>query len=105
VDFDMKYGHRNDAAGFASALREVDGYVPRFRSAMRDTDVLLFTADHGVDPCFPGTDHTREYVPLLAWGKSLKPGVNLGTRQGFGDLGQTIAELYHKQAGYGKSIL
>jgi phosphopentomutase len=104
VDFDMKYGHRNDAVGFASALSEVDSYIPKFRQAMRDDDVLMFTADHGVDPCFPGTDHTREHVPLLAWGKNWKHGVNLGTRQGFGDLGQTIAEMFNIQGNYGRSF-
>jgi phosphopentomutase len=105
VDFDMKYGHRNDAVGFAAALTQVDGYVEKFRRAMRDTDVLMFTADHGVDPCYPGTDHTREHVPLLVWGKSLRQGVDLGTRRGFTDLGQTIAELFHIQVEYGKSFM
>ncbi len=94
VDFDMIYGHRNDAAGYARALLEVDGYVAEFRKAMREDDILIFTADHGVDPCFPGTDHTREHVPLLGWGKRMKAGADLGTRHGFCDLGQTIASLF-----------
>jgi phosphopentomutase len=105
VDFDMLYGHRNDAAGFASALMEVDGYIPKFRQAMRDGDVLFFTADHGCDPTSPSTDHNREYVPLLAWGKSLKQGVDLGVRHGFGDLGQTVADLFGIPAGFGQSFL
>lgn len=105
VDFDMKWGHRNDAAGFAAALAEVDGYVPRFMRAMREDDVLIFTADHGVDPLFPGTDHTREHVPLLLWGKSLKRGADLGTRRGFADLGRTVAELFGLRASFGTSFI
>jgi phosphopentomutase len=105
VDFDMKYGHRNDVSGFASALREVDVYISKFRHAMREDDVLMFTADHGCDPCNPSTDHNREYVPLLVWGKSLKQGVDLGIRHGFSDLGQTVAEMFNIAANYGKSFL
>lgn len=105
VDFDMKYGHRNDTNGFAQALKEVDSYVPRFMAAMRDGDILIFTADHGVDPCYPGTDHTREHVPLLVWGGKLRQGADLGTRHGYGDLGQTVAELFGFTAGYGVSFL
>ncbi len=104
VDFDMIYGHRNDAAGYAQALLEVDGYVAKFRRAMGEGDVLLFTADHGVDPCFPGTDHTREHVPLLGWGPKLNSGVDLGTRQGFCDLGQTVADLFSMSIEKGKSF-
>lgn len=104
VDFDMIYGHRNDAAGYARALQEVDGYVPRFRHAMGEDDVLIFTADHGVDPCFPGTDHTREHVPLLGWGKKLKAGVDVGTRHGYCDLGQTVAHLFGKSIEKGTSF-
>lgn len=105
VDFDMKYGHRNDAGGFASALLEVDGYIPKFRQAMRDGDVLIFTADHGCDPCDPSTDHNREYVPLLVWGRRLRHGADLGTRRGFSDLGQTVAEIFGMKAEYGQSFL
>jgi phosphopentomutase len=105
VDFDMKYGHRNDPAGFASALLEVDGYIPRFRQAMRDGDVLIFTADHGCDPCSTSTDHNREYVPLLVWGSNLKQGVDLSTRRGFGDLGQTVADFFKVQVNYGISFI
>ena len=105
VDFDMLYGHRNDSAGFGNALKEVDGYTARFRRAMRDSDVLFYTADHGVDPCYPGTDHTREHVPLLAWGRQLRQGVGLGTRHGFSDLGQTIAGLFGKKIQNGITFL
>ena len=104
VDFDMKYGHRNDVDGYAAALAEVDAFVPRLRAAMGPEDVLVFTADHGCDPCYPGTDHTREHVPLLFWGPGLRRGVDLGTRQGYLDLAQTVAELYGLQAHYGRSM-
>lgn len=105
VDFDMLYGHRNDTRGFAEALREVDGCIAKFRQAMRGDDVLLFTADHGCDPMSPSTDHNREYVPVLAWGRGLKRGADLGVRRGFGDLGQTVADLFGIQASFGKSFL
>jgi phosphopentomutase len=104
VDFDMKYGHRNDAEGFAAALSEVDRYLAEFRQAMREGDVLMFTADHGCDPTNPSTDHNREYVPLLVWGKSLRRGVDLGIRRGFVDLGQTVADLLGVPADFGKSF-
>ena len=92
VDFDMLYGHRNDAAGYARALESFDAWLPELLSAMRQGDLLCMTADHGNDPTMPGTDHTREYVPLLAYGPRLARGVNLGTRCTFADLGQTIAD-------------
>ncbi len=104
VDFDMLYGHRNDVEGYAAALREVDAFLPTLRAAMGPEDILILTADHGCDPCHPGTDHTREYVPVLFWGQSLRQGIDLGTREGFGDLGQTVAELYGLPAAYGRSI-
>jgi phosphopentomutase len=91
VDFDMLYGHRNDAIGFARALRELDDWLPAFRAALRPGDLAFITADHGNDPTSPGTDHTRERVPLLAFGPAVRPGVALGTRSSFCDLGQTIA--------------
>jgi len=90
VDFDMVYGHRNDVAGFARALAELDAWLPTFRAAMRPGDVAFLTADHGNDPTTPGTDHTRERVPLLAFGPGVR-GVALGDRASFCDLGQTIA--------------
>jgi phosphopentomutase len=91
VDFDMLYGHRNDAAGFYRGLRELDDWLPTFRGALRAGDVAFITADHGNDVTTPGTDHTRERVPLLAFGPGVHPGP-LGDRTSFCDLGQTIAE-------------
>ena len=91
VDFDMLYGHRNDAIGFARALRELDDWLPAFQAALRPGDVAFITADHGNDPTSPGTDHTRERVPLLAFGPSVRADVALGARTSFCDLGQTIA--------------
>jgi phosphopentomutase len=91
VDFDMLYGHRNDTAGFARALVELDRWLPSFEAALRADDVAFITADHGNDPTTPGTDHTREQVPLLAFGPAVRP-ARLGTRTSFCDLGQTIAE-------------
>jgi phosphopentomutase len=90
VDFDMLYGHRNDVPGFARALAELDAWLPTFQKALGPGDVAFITADHGNDPTTPGTDHTRERVPLLAFGPGVRPGP-LGTRASFCDLGQTIA--------------
>jgi phosphopentomutase len=91
VDFDMLYGHRNDCDGFRHALEELDAWIPAFCNAMGDDDVAFITADHGNDPTTPGTDHTRERVPILAFGTRVYP-ARLGVRDGFYDLGQTIAE-------------
>jgi len=91
VDFDMLYGHRNDVAGFARALGELDAWLPKLEAALRPGDAVFITADHGNDPTTPGTDHTRERVPLLGVGPAVRP-VPLGTRARFCDLGQTIAE-------------
>jgi phosphopentomutase len=91
VDFDMVYGHRNDSAGFARALVEMDRWLPELEAALRPEDAVFITADHGNDPTTPGTDHTREQVPILAFGPSIRP-ARLGTRASFSDLGQTIAE-------------
>jgi phosphopentomutase len=93
VDFDMLYGHRNDAAGFARALVALDGWLPRLEGALQAGDVVFLTADHGNDPTTPGTDHTRERVPLLAFGPGVRP-APLETRTSFCDLGQTIAEAF-----------
>ncbi len=93
IEFDMLYGHRKDPHGYAAALRQFDHALPAIRAAMGPGDVLFITGDHGVDPCGPGTDHTREYVPLLAAGAPVRNGVDLGTRGSFADLGATIAEL------------
>jgi phosphopentomutase len=93
IDFDMLYGHRNDPRGYADALEAVDARVPEVLAAMRPSDVLFFTADHGNDPTTSSTDHSREYVPLLATGDRVRAGANLGTRETFADLGATVADL------------
>ena len=94
VDFDMKYGHRRDVDGYARALTEFDEQLGRFLSRMKDDDVLMLTADHGCDPAAPGTDHTREYVPLLVTGKSIRAGADLGTSPTFADIAATVLELF-----------
>jgi phosphopentomutase len=94
VDFDMLYGHRNDPAGYARALEEADAYVPRLVDALADGDLLLFSADHGCDPTTPSTDHSREYVPILAHRKGSRGGNDLNVRPTFADLGQTLADLF-----------
>ena len=93
VDLDMLYGHRNDPRGYADALEAIDARVLELEAEMRASDVLFFTADHGNDPTTASTDHSREYVPLLAFGAQVRPGTNLGTRPTFADLGATIADL------------
>lgn len=92
VDFDMYYGHRNDPEGYARALEEFDGRVPEIIDTMARQDILFITADHGCDPTTVSTDHSREYVPLLIYGKEIRMGINLGTRKTFSDLAQTTAE-------------
>ncbi len=92
VDFDMSYGHRRDPEGYALALNEFDVWLGTFLEKMPPEDVLMITADHGCDPCYTGTDHTREYIPVLISGAGIKPG-NLGTRACFGDIGATVLEL------------
>jgi len=94
VDFDMLYGHRRDTEGYAKALEHFDTRLPSILDALREDDLLIMTADHGNDPTKEGSDHTREYAPLLVYGKSARPGVNLGTRQSLSDIGQTIAENF-----------
>ena len=93
VDFDMKWGHRNDVKAYAKGLEEFDVRLKEIVDVMKDTDVLFITADHGCDPTMPGTDHSREHVPFLAYGKSLKENVDLGTRNSFADMGQTVANI------------
>lgn len=92
VDFDQLYGHRNNPVGYANALAEFDERLPQIMANLEEDDILIITADHGCDPTTPGTDHSREYVPLLVYGPSLKTNVNLGIRETFADLGQTVAE-------------
>lgn len=94
VDFDMLYGHRNDARGYKRALEEFDAKVPAIISGMKDKDLLIITADHGCDPVTPSTDHSREYVPLLLYGRNIKKDFNLGTRETFSDIACTIAEIF-----------
>ncbi len=89
IDFDMLYGHRRDTKGFAAALEEFDSFIPTLEASLSENDLVLITADHGNDPTYRGTDHTREYVPLLAYRKGV-PGCDLGTRVSFADLGQTV---------------
>ncbi|MHB1391774.1 MAG: phosphopentomutase [Clostridia bacterium] len=93
VDFDMLYGHRNDIEGYAEALKEFDRRLPEVINAMKDSDVLIITADHGCDPTTASTDHSREHIPVLVYGKHVKGGVNLGTRTGFCDIGATVLDL------------
>ena len=94
VDFDMLYGHRNDARGYARALEDADKRLPEITGLLKENDMFIITADHGCDPTTPSTDHSREYVPLLVYGRKLRPGINLGTRKTFADIGQTIAEAF-----------
>ncbi len=91
VDFDAKYGHRNDCDGYARALSEFDGFLPRFLEKLREDDLLIITADHGCDPATPSTDHSREYVPILLYGKGLE-GKDLGTTESFTAVAQTVAD-------------
>ncbi len=89
VDFDMLYGHRNDVEGYAAALEYFDAQLPGLLAALAEGDMLMITADHGCDPTHPGTDHTREHIPLLVYGGGVKP-VPLGTRASFADIGATV---------------
>jgi phosphopentomutase len=94
VDFDTVYGHRNDVAGYAANLERFDARLARLLPQLRQRDVLVITADHGNDPTTPSTDHAREYVPVFLVGASIRPGADVGVRQTFADLGQTIAEMF-----------
>jgi phosphopentomutase len=93
VDFDMVYGHRNDAPGYAQALMDFDARLPEITAKLRPEDVLFITADHGCDPTTPSTDHSREYIPLLAYGRPVQPGVNLHTRETFSDIAATTLDF------------
>ncbi len=105
VDFDMLYGHRRDTEGYARALEHFDSSLPHIEAAMRARDLMIITADHGNDPTFAGTDHTREYAPLLVYGKTACPGVDLGTRASLADIGQTVAENFGLKLTAGESFL
>lgn len=90
VDFDMLYGHRNNVEGYAKALEYFDSKLPEIMENMKQEDILIITADHGNDPATPSTDHSREYVPILVYGKNLKQNINLGTRKTYADIASTI---------------
>src|SRR5215210_7991616 len=105
VDFDMLYGHRRDVEGYARALEHFDARLPEIESAMREGDLLIITADHGNDPTYRGTDHTREYAPLLVYGPRARAAVNLGDRASLADIGQTVAENFGLRLKAGESFL
>jgi phosphopentomutase len=100
----MLYGHRRDTEGYAKALEHFDNRLPEIEAAMREDDLMMITADHGNDPTFPGSDHTREYAPLLVYGKTARS-VNLGTRESLSDIGQTIADNFGLKLSAGESFL
>lgn len=93
VDFDMLYGHRNNIEGYAKALEYFDSKLPIIIDNMKDTDILIITADHGNDPSTPSTDHSREYIPVVIYGKQIKENVNIGTRETYADIGATILDI------------
>lgn len=95
VDFDMKYGHRNDVAGYAQAMTDFDKQLGEFLQNMREEDILIITADHGCDPSTPSTDHSREYVPMLIFGAGIKSGVDLKTRRSFADISATVLDYFN----------
>jgi phosphopentomutase len=105
VDFDMLYGHRRDTEGYARALEQFDARWSEIENAMRDGDLVMLTADHGNDPTYRGSDHTREYAPLIVYGKKAKAGVNLATRASLSDIGATIAENFRLKLDAGESFL
>jgi len=94
VDFDMKYGHRNNPQGYANALEEMDAFMPQILDAMKPSDILFITADHGCDPTTSSTDHSREYVPILVYSESIKAGINMGIRKTFADVAKTIDDIF-----------
>jgi phosphopentomutase len=105
VDFDMLYGHRRDVIGYANALEYFDSRLPELLAVLGDEDLLIISADHGCDPTWPGSDHTREHIPVLAYGNGVKPG-SLGRRDSFADIGQSLAAYFElPPMEYGKSFL
>ncbi|MRJ41762.1 MULTISPECIES: phosphopentomutase [Idiomarina] len=105
VDFDSDFGHRRNPQGYAQALELFDQLLPQITAQMQPDDILILTADHGCDPTWPGSDHTREYVPVLAYGAQLAPG-SIGRRETFADIGQSLAELFGLEPmAYGRSFL
>src|SRR5260370_25636904 len=105
VDFDQQYGHRNDVEGYARALEQFDQWLPGFEGQLRERDLAIITADHGCDPTTPSTDHSREHVPVLAFGPRAKAGVSLGLRATLSALGQTVAENFSCHLEKGTSFL
>ena len=105
VDFDMLYGHRLDVEGYGRAIEEADVFIPELLKALKPGDLLILTADHGCDPKGPSTDHSREYVPVLATGRRVRRGVNIGTRSSLADIGQSIAENFDLSLPAGQSFL
>lgn len=105
VDFDMLYGHRNNIEGYARALEEFDSYIPEIIENLKDDDILIITADHGCDPSTPSTDHSREYVPIIVYGKEIKENINLGIRDTYADISATILDIFNlSPLKYGKSF-
>ena len=105
VDFDMLYGHRNNIQGYAEALEYFDGKLPEILENLKEEDILIITADHGNDPSTPSTDHSREYIPILVYGKNIKHGINLGIRSTYADISATILEMFNlDKLKYGESF-
>lgn len=104
VDTDMLYGHRNNAKGYAEALEYFDRKIPEIISSLKDDDMLIITADHGNDPTTPSTDHSREYVPILVYGKQIKENINIGTRATYADISATILDIYNMEQLTGTSF-
>jgi len=105
VDFDQQYGHRNDIEGYGSALEQFDAWLPELQTSLREDDMVILTADHGCDPTVPGTDHTREYVPVLVCGPRVAHGVDLGLRGSLSDVGHTVAANFGAAIAHGKDFL
>lgn len=106
VDFDMKYGHRNDVDGYAAAMTQFDEFLDGFIEDMKDDDALIITADHGCDPSTPSTDHSREYTPMIIYGNGIKSGVDLHTRSSFADISATVLDMFgvKQEDTFGKSF-
>ncbi len=104
VDFDMLYGHRNNIEGYKNALEEFDAKLPEIMDSIKENDILILTADHGNDPSTPSTDHSREYIPILVYGKNLKQNVDLGIRETYADISATVLDLFGLPKLEGKSF-